>query len=283
MNRAVCAAALVSVMSGAVYGQDWLDNFNDGSATDGSPVMWVPSPAFGGEFTVEDGELVVTMDDDSISSPRVGNYFPEGASVRARMVGLDGPGRYTVAFADEPTGIKGYVASFSTCQGGRLELFRGDRMGQIIYLGGGPVLWHDTPDEEFMIQLDVFDGVVSARVWRPGEPFPEPQISADDTTYSDGVASIAIQDFGDPNGNGCGGFGDKSDAYAVVRFAQASSTPLTHSGCGDFNADGVSDTGDIPAFLNAWAAGETEADTNGDGSLNTLDVLGFLNNWNSGC
>ena len=274
-------AALVALLSVTASAQDFLDDFNDGDAADGSPVTWVPSPAFDAAFDVIGGDLMVTMDGDTISSPRVDRYFAEGASVRARMVGLAGPGRYTVAFADQPTGIKGYVASFSTCQGGRLELFRGDHLGQIRYLGVEPVAY--TPEEEFIIQLDVFDGVVTARLWRPGEGFPEAIISAPDTTYADGVPSIAIQDFGGAGGNGCGGGGDTTDAAALTRYAQASSTPLVHSGCADFNGDGVTNTTDMLAFLDAWAAGDAGADTNGDGSVNTLDVLAFLGAWSGGC
>jgi 6-phosphogluconolactonase (cycloisomerase 2 family) len=55
-------------------------------------------------------------------------------------------------------------------------------------------------------------------------------------------------------------------------------------GCpADFNGDGVVDTQDVLAFLNAWAAGDDSADFNGDGAVDTLDVLAFLNAWNAGC
>ena len=51
----------------------------------------------------------------------------------------------------------------------------------------------------------------------------------------------------------------------------------------DFNGDGVTNTQDVLAFLNAWTAGDPYADCNGDGSVNTLDVLCFLNSWAAGC
>jgi Zn-dependent metalloprotease len=55
-------------------------------------------------------------------------------------------------------------------------------------------------------------------------------------------------------------------------------------GCiADFNGDGVVDTQDVLAFLNAWVAGDDSADVNGDGEVNTQDVLEFLNLWNAGC
>lgn len=51
----------------------------------------------------------------------------------------------------------------------------------------------------------------------------------------------------------------------------------------DHNRDGSTNTQDVIAFLNAWAAGSLEADINRDGTVNTIDVIGFLNRWNSGC
>jgi hypothetical protein len=51
----------------------------------------------------------------------------------------------------------------------------------------------------------------------------------------------------------------------------------------DFNGDGATNTQDVLAFLNAWAAGDSSADINGDGTVNTQDVLAFLNLWAAGC
>lgn len=87
MSRAMIWGGLVGVMAGSASGQGWLDNFNDGSAEDGSPVVWVSSPAFGSDFDVVDGDLLISIPSDggAISSPRVESYFAAGASVRARM------------------------------------------------------------------------------------------------------------------------------------------------------------------------------------------------------
>ncbi len=51
----------------------------------------------------------------------------------------------------------------------------------------------------------------------------------------------------------------------------------------DFNGDGIVNTQDVLAFLNAWNSGDPRADINGDGVVNTQDVLLFLNLWNAGC
>jgi hypothetical protein len=52
---------------------------------------------------------------------------------------------------------------------------------------------------------------------------------------------------------------------------------------GDFNKDGVRNTQDVLAFLNAWTSRHPSADINGDGVINTQDVLIFLNRWNVPC
>ena len=51
----------------------------------------------------------------------------------------------------------------------------------------------------------------------------------------------------------------------------------------DFNDDGVVDTRDVLAFLNAWNAQDASADCDGNGVIDTRDVLCFLNLWTAGC
>lgn len=51
----------------------------------------------------------------------------------------------------------------------------------------------------------------------------------------------------------------------------------------DFDGDGVVDTRDMLAFLNAWNAHDAAADCNTDGATDTLDILCFLNLWVAGC
>ncbi|GIK20328.1 MAG: hypothetical protein DYG93_05280 [Leptolyngbya sp. PLA2] len=51
----------------------------------------------------------------------------------------------------------------------------------------------------------------------------------------------------------------------------------------DFNNDGVVNTLDFIAFLNAFTSGDQRADFNGDGVINTLDFIAFLNAFTAGC
>ncbi|MBK7403314.1 MAG: hypothetical protein IPJ41_01440 [Phycisphaerales bacterium] len=52
---------------------------------------------------------------------------------------------------------------------------------------------------------------------------------------------------------------------------------------GDFNGDGLVDTRDVIAFLNAWTSRQASADCDGNGVVDTRDVLCFLNLWAAGC
>jgi predicted outer membrane repeat protein len=107
--------------------------------------------------------------------------------------------------------------------------------------------------------------------------------AADNTAVPDGVLTDLagnprfrddpwVDDTGIPGGAG----GDAIVDMGAYEFQGASCAA-------DFNADGVVDTRDVIAFLNAWSAKDSAADFNGDGEVNTLDVLAFLNAWTAGC
>jgi hypothetical protein len=51
----------------------------------------------------------------------------------------------------------------------------------------------------------------------------------------------------------------------------------------DFNADGTLDLFDFLAYVNAFNAGDTDADCNPDGTLDFFDFLCFTNTFNGGC
>ncbi len=51
----------------------------------------------------------------------------------------------------------------------------------------------------------------------------------------------------------------------------------------DITNDGLVNTQDFLAFLNAWATGEPLANWNIDGTINTLDFIAYLNAWADGC
>lgn len=66
-------------------------------------------------------------------------------------------------------------------------------------------------------------------------------------------------------------------------FARAVQLVVQSTCFADFNHDGVVDTRDVIAFLNAWNTGSRTADCDNNGTIDTRDVICFLNLWNNGC
>ena len=277
--------ALTLVGPTVAGGPDFLDDFDDNSFIDNSPVTWVPTPALPANMAIVDGDLTLTINPvfPYVASAMALSNFGSGASIRAQMAVSSCPARSVVAFTDASIGLQGYIAVLRSCSRNYIELFRIDGTTVLNPIGGGPLLWPYGPDVEHYIQLDVFDGVVSMRVWRPGEPFPAPAISAVDTNYPSGVPNLAVQDLGEGN---CSGDGDLTNASSHLPFVKASSTPLTHSGIGDISADGAVNIEDLLAAIAAWgscppAPAQCPADITGDGSVNIADLLLVIANWGS--
>ncbi len=51
----------------------------------------------------------------------------------------------------------------------------------------------------------------------------------------------------------------------------------------DLDGNGVADTRDVLAFLNAWSGGNALVDWDGYGVIDSRDVLSYLNDWAAGC
>jgi len=117
------------------------------------------------------------------------------------------------------------------------------------------------------------DGRTHIYINREGALDVQPTWTYDSSTVANTHA------FGDINGDGWAdlAIGFSGDISIRVFYA------VPPDCVADFNGDGVVDTRDVLAFLNAWGAGDPRADINGDGVINTQDVLAFLNLWNQGC
>lgn len=78
-----------------------------------------------------------------------------------------------------------------------------------------------------------------------------------------------------------------SGSTAYIATAGAGMSTFEVSDCeycpADFNRDGVFDSRDFLAYLNAWNTGDPRADWDQDGDADTADFLAFLNDWTSEC
>ena len=74
--------------------------------------------------------------------------------------------------------------------------------------------------------------------------------------------------------------------YTLTGDAQPANGLAVYTSCAcpaDFNHDGVVDSKDFIAFLNAFVAGDPSADFNNDGEIDSKDFIAFLNAFVAGC
>ena len=104
-------------------------------------------------------------------------------------------------------------------------------------------------------------------------PTPHGSIVSGSDTDSLAIENVRPEDAGDYDcrvTNGCGQ-AVSITAGLVVRCRA------------DFDGNGIIDTRDFVAFLDAWGSGDPAADFDGDGAIDTRDFVSFLNRWASGC
>jgi len=157
--------------------------------------------------------------------------------------------------------------------------------------------WRDQVGEFTSVSVAEVDGEVYVHAVRQGDPFADPAVKADflvlrddgnsyteilhtdeillPSLYGNNTATV------DPDGNVWVAGG----TWANVVFKTGEIYKFSpEGGCyADFNGDGVVDTRDVIAFLNAWTSQDDSADCDQNGLIDTRDVICFLNAWTSGC
>jgi hypothetical protein len=78
-------------------------------------------------------------------------------------------------------------------------------------------------------------------------------------------------------------FFSSGTAANITGWDNLSITAVAGDCFADFDGNGVVDTRDVIAFLNAWNADDSASDCDGNGVIDTRDVICFLNDWNLGC
>ena len=216
-----------------------VDDFEDGSITDGSPTTWLLSPTFeqwhgdSGEAYLENGSLVMTTEGATpvvrpIDLPPV--RPDDRVSIRAQFRMLD-PGIVPLGFNPNT--------------GGRIF-----PDGSIDVVANGAVMIEGRTDlrplrEDVVMQIDITGWqrqVITMRVWRPGEPMPSAP------TLSIAIPGVVLDPLLGLNGAAGGAPGwDRFPVttvayrYAIISFGRQTAfcgrrTPLTHrtlaTGCG---------------------------------------------------
>jgi hypothetical protein len=311
-----CIALTVAVLglpSSALSGVGptfWFDDFDDMDAQDGNPLEWTFNPPtaagsiFPGEYNATSGDLYLQghdlpgqlfdADDEVLIASVETHTFTDGVSVRAvgevnpfAAIGVLANGTtftlqtyyalHHVEGVDDGAGNPVLDDMGNPVLDGGVEFESIDLINQVRveFLDEGGFTAIAAPDK-VVVQLDIFDGVLTYRHWKAGDPQGTAVVvSAEDTVFTSGVAGIVF------NEDEVGGLLEGS---ALVKHAKASSVRLVD---GDMDLDGDVDFDDIDDFvlgLNDPAGYEAAnglppfmmGDTDNDGDQDFDDIPVFV-------
>ena len=264
------AIALLVSAAPLAHSAGWLDDFDDGSTTDGNPVTWLEnlggSPFFPGRYDASSGDYVLDPDDFASPTGQMSALVPAvtftDTYMRAQGMVLPDPdlpdlngGNMVLTARINPAVLTGYLVYFDS--GGGLQL-------QILEPGpGGTVTTRDIGTSvdatfnalsEVVVELNVVGDQLSAYAWLADDPNgkPEvPQATATDSTYASGIAGLAFAE-------------DDPGTSVVYRYASAQDTPFVDAVAGDFNGDGRVDAADYVV----WRKGAQSQDDYNDWRMN---------------
>ncbi len=203
---ALAPSFVPELSNAATAGTLFLDDFEDGSATDGSPVTWVAPPyAASGTRIVENGSLVITAQVPNLSHDTdvQGQEYGD-VSIRTlfRATAEDVVGLYVRSTLSGPLGnpnqgqqLYSYITGNGTMEIGRLV------KGQLQPLRSVLVGW-DPTGVETHLELSVIDNRASVFAWLDGTAKPAaPQLDVDLSGASDLVVEgrVGIWTFAFPS------------------------------------------------------------------------------------
>ena len=190
-KKSTCTVAVAGLLTaalcvGASADTIFFDDFNDGNATDGSPVTWVPVPGFPGTFDASSGDYLLAPSDRSIVAT-VPQFMPANVSVRTQVRFLEpsSPGGVEILARANRAAVTAYQAGLN--EEGGVYLRRTDL--DCCFAEANTTL--RPLEEDVILQLDVFGNSLRMWAWRPGEPMPvAPLITATDNGFSQGEVGI---------------------------------------------------------------------------------------------
>jgi hypothetical protein len=266
------ALSLLVLAPSAASAVAWMDDFSDGSATDGNPVTWVEdlggSELFPGTYDASTGDY--RLIDPTGPFNQMISFVPTGFSdvyMRTQGVILPGAlpeqddGNLALLARLDPTTLSGYGLYFDTSMSlGLLVLEGGDSTVDVS------VDIPFSPLSDVVMEFHVVGNVLSGFVWEVGQPKPaEPQITYTDefNLFTSGAAGIAYDD-------------DAEDTTGVYRYVAAQDAPFVEASNGDFDGDSDVDGED---FL-IWQRGvgltgqpnASTGDADGDGDVDAADL-----------
>lgn len=203
------------------------DDFSDLSVTndvpvttDGTPVRWVPDPAFTA-LDASSGDLVLSANGEFAGS-FAEQLILANTSVRTQLRRIDDRDIIGVGVRGSEFSPRGYTAGFGS--GGGIFLTRIEEDSSSEVLRAVPTGLNPT-HEEVLLQFDVIGSRLEVWAWRPEDPMPNnPQISIlDSAAFSDGIVGLFV-----------GAVNSSRPKEGTFRFVQVASAQIKD---GDFDFD----------------------------------------------
>lgn len=274
-------AALIGLALGPMTanGASWMDNFNDGSVTDGNPVPWIldlnGSGFFPGTYDASSGDFYMKPATVSPTN-QMSAFVPVTMGdtyVRAQGTVLPDPsnpshvgGNLVVTACVNPLSLTGYLMYFDVS--GNLNIQKLTGGGASNDIGSSADISFNA-QSEIIMELNVLGGELAGYVWQANDPAgkpAQPQVIAFDSEFSGGYAGLAFAE-------------DDDGTAGIYRYAAAQDTPFpdTNPSNGDFDGDGDVDGAD---FL-TWQRGlgltgqpdATTGDADDDGDVDPDDLV----------
>jgi hypothetical protein len=194
---------------------------------------------------------------------------------------VGGNGHWYLAVVVPDSGINWDEANtIAQGTGGYLATMHSNAENEFIYaLIDSPEFWRP-PDPWGNCEGPYFGGLrdpddPNTWIWSSGEPWTYDYWSPGEPNNFGGHEDRTIY-FG-PGGSMTQLWNDVGWEYMSLGFI------VEHECPADFNGDGILNSLDFIAFLNAFTSGDPSADFNLDGSVNSLDFIAFLNVFVAGC
>ena len=266
----VLVLALVLTLFGSVAtgGIVFLDDFEDGSATDGAPVTWTPVPGLTGSFEVIGGDYVLTRPTDSEDMYCIVNqYTLADTSIRTQARLIPGGWWFGIG-ARGNVGVGTYIALLKNNE--RLEIWRLGASAHVGSMLASADVGIDPRAQDVLLRFDVIGNELSAWAWREGDPMPaEPQVTAVHSELATGEVIVAA-DLG----------WRLSNNEAIFRYVEVYEPSLPTP---DFNGDGLVDIKDLLRLIESWGTDDPMVDIApplfGDGIVDVLDLELLMSHW----
>ncbi len=282
----------------------FVDDFEDGNATDDSPISWVPldigyaSTIQDIETSPPDGELEYTMS-RTTNLPGLNEMYAATTDLNAQDLSIRTQFRFLQGNPDDDSLVYGGIVARVTPYDPRDSLPENTRVyyayawnvpsrpdpatrtGIDLAVWDGPgdgwdvltgtYLDLDVTQEDVILQMDLNGDDISARAWRPGEPMPSsPQISIRNARVEPGGIGFFSGDYTEPG-----------DAFTSA-FRWIEAVPLLAA---DFDSDRDVDGEDFLAWQANFGlmmdATKRQGDFDNDGDVDGQDFVGWQSEFGS--